>query len=103
MCLYQAGVNGLADLAQMAGGPSRARHLLLNLLLTALQSAMRVTPNSCPHNSWFQVVADAVRSDPFTFNEGFLGKAVEVYCDWIQQPDKWGGAIELFILAQHYK
>ncbi|PNW79281.1 hypothetical protein CHLRE_09g409050v5 [Chlamydomonas reinhardtii] len=50
-----------------------------------------------------RVVADAVRSDPFTFNEGFLGKAVEVYCDWIQQPDKWGGAIELFILAQHYK
>ncbi|KAG2437463.1 hypothetical protein HXX76_006113 [Chlamydomonas incerta] len=50
-----------------------------------------------------RVVADAVRADPFTFNEGFLGKPLGAYCDWIQQPDKWGGAIELFILAQHYK
>ncbi|KAG2426130.1 hypothetical protein HYH02_014845 [Chlamydomonas schloesseri] len=50
-----------------------------------------------------RVVADAVRSDPFTFNEGFLGKPLDGYCDWIQQSDKWGGAIELFILAQHYR
>ncbi|KXZ49583.1 hypothetical protein GPECTOR_20g439 [Gonium pectorale] len=50
-----------------------------------------------------KVVASTVASDPVTFNDGFLGKDVEEYCRWIQDKDKWGGAIELFILAQHYR
>ncbi|GIL68475.1 hypothetical protein Vafri_21747, partial [Volvox africanus] len=49
-----------------------------------------------------KVVAQAVANDPITFNDGFLGKDVKEYCSWIQQKDKWGGAIELFILSQHY-
>ncbi|PNH03286.1 Ubiquitin thioesterase OTU1 [Tetrabaena socialis] len=49
-----------------------------------------------------KVVAQAVASDPTTFNEGFLGKQVDEYCRWIQEKDKWGGAIELFIFSEHY-
>mmetsp|Transcript_7569 Transcript_7569/g.19456 ORF Transcript_7569/g.19456 Transcript_7569/m.19456 type:complete len:344 (+) Transcript_7569:209-1240(+) len=50
-----------------------------------------------------EVIATAVRGDPFTYNEGVLGKDTEAYCDWIRKPGSWGGAIELSILASHYK
>mmetsp|Transcript_37250 Transcript_37250/g.60327 ORF Transcript_37250/g.60327 Transcript_37250/m.60327 type:complete len:345 (-) Transcript_37250:130-1164(-) len=50
-----------------------------------------------------KVIADAVSKDPITFNEGFLGKSPSDYAHWIQLPGSWGGAIELFILAQHYR
>jgi len=46
-------------------------------------------------------VAASIRKDPVTFNEGFLGKSPEAYCRWILDPDRWGGAIELFALAAH--
>eukprot|EP00197_Chlamydomonas_leiostraca_P007834 CAMPEP_0202859510 /NCGR_PEP_ID=MMETSP1391-20130828/1587_1 /ASSEMBLY_ACC=CAM_ASM_000867 /TAXON_ID=1034604 /ORGANISM="Chlamydomonas leiostraca, Strain SAG 11-49" /LENGTH=381 /DNA_ID=CAMNT_0049538545 /DNA_START=147 /DNA_END=1292 /DNA_ORIENTATION=+ len=49
-----------------------------------------------------QVIATAVRGDPFTFNEGFLGASTEDYCKFILDPTKWGGAIELAILSAHY-
>lgn len=49
-----------------------------------------------------KVIADCVAADPVTYNEGFLGKDNAEYCRWIQGMDKWGGAIELYILAQHY-
>jgi len=48
------------------------------------------------------VIAKAVASDPVTYNDGFLGMDNQEYCKWIQNPDKWGGAIELFILSAHY-
>ena len=35
-----------------------------------------------------QVIADVVRADPVTYNEGFLGKDNAEYCTWILQPDK---------------
>ncbi|MEW5306650.1 MAG: hypothetical protein WDW36_009102 [Sanguina aurantia] len=48
------------------------------------------------------VIADAVSADPDTYNEGVLAKPNVEYCQWITQKDKWGGAIELSILAAHY-
>lgn len=50
-----------------------------------------------------RAVAAAVSADPFTYNEGFLGKNNAEYCKWITDPSKWGGAIELSILARHYE
>ena len=47
-----------------------------------------------------KVIADVVAADPFTYNDGFLGKANEEYCKWILDPKKWGGAIELSIFAR---
>jgi ubiquitin thioesterase OTU1 len=49
------------------------------------------------------VVAKTVAADPFTYNEAFLEKSNESYCDWILNPMRWGGAIELSILSKHYE
>lgn len=49
-----------------------------------------------------QVIAATVISDPVTYSEAFLGKPNEEYCNWIMDPEKWGGAIELAILCEYY-
>ncbi|KAG1365329.1 ubiquitin thioesterase OTU1 [Cocos nucifera] len=49
-----------------------------------------------------QVIAATVVSDPRKYNQAFLGKSNEEYCDWILNPEKWGGAIELAILSEYY-
>ncbi|KAF9611003.1 hypothetical protein IFM89_026309 [Coptis chinensis] len=49
-----------------------------------------------------QVIAATVASDPVKYTEAFLGKSNEEYCAWILDPEKWGGAIELSILAEYY-
>lgn len=49
-----------------------------------------------------QVIAATVASDKQKYNEAFLGKSNEEYCAWILNSEKWGGAIELAILADYY-
>ena len=49
-----------------------------------------------------QIVAEAVRADPATFNDAVLERPNAAYCDWIRRPEAWGGAIELRVLAAHY-
>uniref|UniRef100_A0A1D1XFV8 Ubiquitin thioesterase OTU n=1 Tax=Anthurium amnicola TaxID=1678845 RepID=A0A1D1XFV8_9ARAE len=49
-----------------------------------------------------QVIAATVGSDPAKYNEAFLGKPNHQYCEWILNPEKWGGAIELSILSEYY-
>ncbi|XAR67451.1 Ubiquitinyl hydrolase 1 [Bertholletia excelsa] len=49
-----------------------------------------------------QVIAATVESDPAQYSEVFLGMPNGDYCVWIQDPEKWGGAIELAILADYY-
>ncbi|KAL8098634.1 OVARIAN TUMOR DOMAIN-containing deubiquitinating enzyme 2 [Apium graveolens] len=49
-----------------------------------------------------QVIAATVASDPKKYSEAFLGKPNEEYCAWILNSEKWGGAIELSILAEYY-
>ncbi|XP_062017991.1 OVARIAN TUMOR DOMAIN-containing deubiquitinating enzyme 2 [Rosa rugosa] len=49
-----------------------------------------------------QVIAATVASDPTKYSEAILGKPNEEYCAWILNPEKWGGAIELSILADYY-
>ncbi|XP_031261907.1 OVARIAN TUMOR DOMAIN-containing deubiquitinating enzyme 2-like isoform X2 [Pistacia vera] len=49
-----------------------------------------------------QVIAATVASDPVKYSEAFLGKPNEEYFSWIQDSEKWGGAIELSILADYY-
>ncbi|XP_073387774.1 OVARIAN TUMOR DOMAIN-containing deubiquitinating enzyme 2 isoform X6 [Physcomitrium patens] len=46
--------------------------------------------------------AATVLSDPTTYSEAILGKPNQEYVEWISNPDKWGGAIELAILSDHY-
>ncbi|UXI20099.1 SERAC1-like protein [Sarcoptes scabiei] len=49
------------------------------------------------------LIAETVRNDPITYNEGFLGKPNHEYCDWIRNEDHWGGGIELSILSNYYQ
>ncbi|KAL9444466.1 hypothetical protein AB3S75_017623 [Citrus x aurantiifolia] len=59
-----------------------------------------MTKNKAPELR--QVIAATVASDPVKYSEAFLGKSNQEYCSWIQDPEKWGGAIELSILADYY-
>lgn len=45
----------------------------------------------CPHLR--ELIAETVKSDPLTYNEGFLGKPNNEYCTWIRNEDHWGGGI----------
>ncbi|VVC32345.1 Ubiquitin-related domain,Zinc finger C2H2-type,OTU domain [Cinara cedri] len=49
-----------------------------------------------------EIIASAVKNDKETFNEAVLGKPNTDYCVWIQNPNSWGGAIEVSILADFY-
>ncbi|KAG6867031.1 hypothetical protein C0991_003949 [Blastosporella zonata] len=49
-----------------------------------------------------KIVADGIRADPLTYNDGILGMSSEQYIATILKPATWGGAIELTILAAHY-
>lgn len=48
------------------------------------------------------VVAEAILHNPSIWNEAVLGKDPVEYASWIQDPKKWGGAIELSILSQEF-
>ncbi|KAE8654233.1 calcium-dependent protein kinase 9-like isoform 1 [Hibiscus syriacus] len=49
-----------------------------------------------------KVIAATVASDPTKYSEAFLGRPNAEYCSWILDSEKWGGAIELSILAYYY-
>ncbi|KAF1808352.1 zinc finger protein [Eremomyces bilateralis CBS 781.70] len=46
------------------------------------------------------MVSAGIQSQPETYSEAVLQRSPEAYCDWIQHPDSWGGAIEMGILSQ---
>ncbi|KAF2400079.1 OTU-domain-containing protein [Trichodelitschia bisporula] len=48
------------------------------------------------------VVAQRIQADTELYNEAVLQQKPDDYCRWIQDPDSWGGAIEIGILAQHF-
>ncbi|KAJ7172283.1 hypothetical protein C8R46DRAFT_1161752 [Mycena filopes] len=50
-----------------------------------------------------EIVADGIRKDPETYNEAILGMPPATYIAKILTPSVWGGAIELGILAAHYR
>jgi ubiquitin thioesterase OTU1 len=50
-----------------------------------------------------QMVAQAVRDDPETFSEAFLGKEPQEYINFITNPNAWGGQIELVIFSRLFQ
>jgi len=48
------------------------------------------------------IVAQGIQSQPDLYNEATLEKSPDAYCKWIQNPDSWGGGIEMGILAQQF-
>jgi len=47
-------------------------------------------------------VESVIDSNPTKYNAGMLGKPPNEYAKYIMNPDKWGGDIELDILAQYF-
>mmetsp|Transcript_12582 Transcript_12582/g.12210 ORF Transcript_12582/g.12210 Transcript_12582/m.12210 type:complete len:338 (+) Transcript_12582:92-1105(+) len=47
-----------------------------------------------------EIIADKIKSDDI-YSADILGQPVEDYAKWILNPDKWGGEIEMSILAKH--
>lgn len=58
--------------------------------------------DKCRASELREVIAATVLSDPAKYSEAFLGKPNDEYCAWILDAEKWGGAIELSILADYY-
>ena len=48
------------------------------------------------------VIAQEIQADPETYSAIVLEKEPDEYCRWIQNPDAWGGQIELQILSKHF-
>ena len=46
-----------------------------------------------------RMMADYIREHPQQFTEAVLEAKPEQYCQKIQDPDRWGGGIELSILS----
>ncbi|NP_001155750.1 ubiquitin thioesterase OTU1 [Acyrthosiphon pisum] len=49
-----------------------------------------------------EIIANAVKDNQTDFSEAVLGKPNEDYCEWIRNPNSWGGAIEVSILSNFY-
>lgn len=49
------------------------------------------------------LIVNVVSSNPELYNEVFLAKSNLEYCQWIKNPDSWGGAIEISILSEFYE
>lgn len=49
-----------------------------------------------------KVIAEVVASDTSKYCDAFLGKPNAEYCEWIQLPNSWGGAIELSVLSNFF-
>jgi len=47
-------------------------------------------------------VAQGVQADTERFNEIVLEKEPDEYCRWIQNPNSWGGATEIIIIAEAF-
>jgi ubiquitin thioesterase OTU1 len=50
-----------------------------------------------------KIISEGIKSNPETYTEAILGMAPAKYIDTITKPSTWGGAIELSILAAHYR
>ncbi|XP_012550108.1 ubiquitin thioesterase OTU1 [Bombyx mandarina] len=71
-------------------------------LFTSIGFVLNGSIDTSVHTLMRQIIAMEVASDRDTYNEAMLGKPNAEYCDWIQQPSSWGGAIEVAILSRFY-
>ncbi|KAJ3341594.1 ubiquitin-specific protease otu1 [Gonapodya sp. JEL0774] len=68
------------------------------------RSVAYVTQNDASgHAKLRKVVADAILRQPDTYSSAVLGRDPSDYCRWIQEPNSWGGAVELSILSEHFR
>lgn len=48
------------------------------------------------------IVAIIIQANPTEYTAAILGKKPDEYCQWIQNEDSWGGAIELKVLSEYF-
>lgn len=48
------------------------------------------------------IICEAVMTNPDVFSEPVLGKEPFEYCQWIMDPQKWAGEIEMVVLSDHF-
>ncbi|KAJ5594533.1 uncharacterized protein N7459_000741 [Penicillium hispanicum] len=48
------------------------------------------------------IIAGVIQENPLEYTAAILGKNPDNYCQWIQNEDSWGGAIELKILSEYF-
>ncbi|KAH7129302.1 hypothetical protein B0J13DRAFT_135143 [Dactylonectria estremocensis] len=65
-------------------------------LFTAFGGAL---PKQIPAQQLRTMMADYITQHPDVYSEAVLGSPVSQYCRSIQDPDRWGGGIELSILS----
>lgn len=65
-------------------------------LFTAFGGAL---PNQIPAQQLRRMMADYITQHPDVFSEAILGTPPSQYSRSIQDPDRWGGGIELSILS----
>lgn len=56
-------------------------------------------PTKIPAQKLRGMMADYIRQHPDIYTEAVLGSPPSQYCRSIQDPDRWGGGIELSILS----
>ncbi|KAH6989435.1 hypothetical protein BKA56DRAFT_575756 [Ilyonectria sp. MPI-CAGE-AT-0026] len=83
--------------------PGREGTLLLRVmpsdnscLFTAFGGAL---PKQIPAQQLRRMMADYITQHPDVYSEAVLGSPPSQYCRSIQDPDRWGGGIELSILS----
>ncbi|KAH9651703.1 ubiquitinyl hydrolase 1 [Citrus sinensis] len=74
----------------------------LALKLVKEQQRKKTYTDTANFTLCYGAIAATVASDTVKHSEAFIGKSNQEYCSWIQDPEKWGGAIELSILADYY-
>ena len=54
-------------------------------------------------NNLRKLIAEIISNDPIRYNNTLLEMSNSNYQDYIKNPNKWGGALELSILSYHFK
>eukprot|EP01038_Epipyxis_sp_PR26KG_P004213 gene4213-5987_t len=57
--------------------------------------------NSSNQINYREIVVEMILSNPDKYSSVVLGKPVEEYLEWILNPDKWGGEIEISVLSDY--
>ena len=50
-----------------------------------------------------ELVAASVLNQPDKYSAAILGKPPQEYVQWIRDPKRWGGSIEIQVLAEYFK
>ena len=71
-------------------------------LFTSINFCLSGKVNKDKNDLMREIIANTLEQDPFKYNAAILGRENSDYRKWILNPDSWGGAIEVQILAEYF-